>query len=279
VRGSLRVGQHRLEKRAQSGNEFRRKHAGFDKHHRASYKAQRLGLGAGRRSKEDFVLLPRGTKPTLVASAADAFEGICLERKPELLVPEPLFLAKEQEGPLAFPADPSCVEVVCHRDRRCTLLRHIGCDRRVRDPNTRRRVPVPVELPAITLPPHGAAAVDLTALMDDARIREDLAHVSVRIVNNGAPGSLIGGVSALSRDRMRAYDLPLREAGPSSHATGSYPWRIDGDTNTVVSLTNLSDRPAKYHARIVYPSGVYWLREGEVAWSARLRVPMGFKHR
>jgi hypothetical protein len=86
----------------------------------------------------------------------------------------------------------------------------------------------------------------------------------VRVWNSGPAGSLIGGLSAVSRDGARAYDIPLRDSGPVGHATGSYPWRIDGDYNTVVSLTNISGRGARYHGRIVYPGGVYWLNPDEL---------------
>src|SRR5207247_1032267 len=98
--------------------------------------------------------------------------------------------------------------------------------------------------------------LDVAPLVLAAADREDFARVSVEIDNSGPPGSLIGGLSAVSRDGRRSYDVPLRDSGPSNRATGSYPWRLDGDANTIVSFTNVSNHSAKYHARINYDGGV-----------------------
>jgi hypothetical protein len=50
----------------------------------------------------------------------------------------------------------------------------------------------------------------------------------------------------------------LRDPGRVRQATGSYPWRLDGDYNTLVSITNVSGSSAEFHARLNYPGGVSW---------------------
>jgi hypothetical protein len=116
----------------------------------------------------------------------------------------------------------------------------------------------------LILGPYAAALVNLKPILDRVTGRPDLAHLSVQVLTTGGPGTLIGGLSAISRDGARAYDVPLRDSGPTGHATGSYPWRIDGDYNTVISITNVSGRPAKYHARITYQGGVYYFPAAEI---------------
>jgi hypothetical protein len=123
----------------------------------------------------------------------------------------------------------------------------------------------PIDLKPVILVPHASVLVPLQALLDAVASRTDLAHVSIQVLSTGAPGALIGALSALSRDAAHMYDIPLRDSGSVGHATGSYPWRIDGDYNTVITITNVSNRPAIYHARINFDGGVYWFAPKEIA--------------
>ena len=115
----------------------------------------------------------------------------------------------------------------------------------------------PVQLPAITLAPEEIAELDLSPLMIAAAARTDLDTVSVQILNSGAPGSLIGTISGANPQTGATYDVPLRDSGPHRMNTGSYPWRIDGDYSTTVSITNVGDLPARYIAEIRYAGGKY----------------------
>jgi hypothetical protein len=65
-------------------------------------------------------------------------------------------------------------------------------------------------------------------------------------------------------------DVPLRDSGAARSSTGSYPWRIDDDYQTRVSITNVGPAPAKFVARIAYPGGelVFDARELAVGASA-----------
>jgi hypothetical protein len=122
-----------------------------------------------------------------------------------------------------------------------------------------------VELPALTLAPHQAIEVDLAPLMLAAGGRTDLDSVSVQVANTGAPGSLIGALSVLRADAAGAYDVPLRDSGRNRNLTGSYPWRIDKDYTTVVTITNVGDQPANFHVDVRYPGGSYYLAPRELA--------------
>ncbi|HKP37390.1 MAG TPA: hypothetical protein VJT71_11065 [Pyrinomonadaceae bacterium] len=118
----------------------------------------------------------------------------------------------------------------------------------------------PVELPTMALLPEQIVEVDLTALRTAAASRTDFDSVSVEIENSGAPDSLIG--AAYSSDNLTAltYDVPLRDSGKVRNLTGSYPWRIDNDYSTIVSITNVGDRPARFQVEIRYPGGPYSIK-------------------
>lgn len=114
---------------------------------------------------------------------------------------------------------------------------------------------LPVALPSIVLPPYAAVTVPLHRLQDEAGRRPDLGRVSLHVRNSGPPGTLIGSLSAASKDGTTAFDVPLREPGPLRKSTGSYPWRTDGDYNTLVTITNVADTPAQFIAFLTYGGG------------------------
>lgn len=123
----------------------------------------------------------------------------------------------------------------------------------------------PVDLPPITLRPHEAVEIDLSALRAAAASRTDLDSVSVQVINSGAPGSLIGAAYSARRDTQLTYDVPLRDYGKVRNTTGSYPWRIDNDYSTVVVVTNAGNQPARFQVEIRYPGGPYSIRPRELA--------------
>ena len=56
----------------------------------------------------------------------------------------------------------------------------------------------------------------------------------------------------------------VAEPGRVRQATRSYPWRLDGDYDTLISIMNVSGSPAQFHARLNYSGGVYWFKTLEL---------------
>src|SRR5262249_20968683 len=81
--------------------------------------------------------------------------------------------------------------------------------------------------------------------------------VGVRVRNTGATGSIVGSLRASDTRTGMVYELPLRDSGPSRASQGSYPWRLDGDYQTRVMITNVGTTPAMVTARIHYGSSDY----------------------
>lgn len=122
-----------------------------------------------------------------------------------------------------------------------------------------------VELPSQTLKPQEVVEVDLSPLVSVAAGRTDLDSVSVQVTNTGNPGSLIGSLNGLATDSSTIYDVPLRDSGRTRNLTGSYPWRVDKDYTTVVTITNVGGQPANFHVDVRYPGGSYYLAPRELA--------------
>jgi hypothetical protein len=118
----------------------------------------------------------------------------------------------------------------------------------------------PVELPSLSIAPREIVDLDLSDLRAAAASRSDLDSVGVRIENSGTPGSLIGAAYSTDQTTGLTYDVPLRDTGPTRNRTGSYPWRIDGDYSTIVSVSNAGNQPAAFQVEIRYAGGPYSIR-------------------
>jgi hypothetical protein len=115
----------------------------------------------------------------------------------------------------------------------------------------------PMMLPPVTLDAGEIVEVNLQPLQ--AANRNDLDSVSVQIDNTGAAGSLIGALSGKNQTTGVVYDVPLRDSGRLRNSTGAYPWRLDGDYTSVVTLTNASNEPTQFRVSIVYNGGRYMI--------------------
>lgn len=115
----------------------------------------------------------------------------------------------------------------------------------------------PVELAAMNLGPNETAEVNLAPLMAAVEVRSDLDDASIQIINNGAPGSLIGALYGVDKATGMVYDVPLRDSGSLRNSTGGYPIRLDGDYSTIISITNVSEVPTEFVAQVNYEGGPY----------------------
>ncbi len=122
----------------------------------------------------------------------------------------------------------------------------------------------PFEIATLQLAPFEAARVEMESLQRAALSDEALQKVSLRVESSGTPGSVIGAIAAVDAAGL-AQDIPLRDRGPVRRSTGTYPWRLDGDFETVVSITNVGDVEAWYLGRITYEGGVYWIAARQLA--------------
>mgnify|MGYP005811217841 CR=1 FL=1 len=114
-----------------------------------------------------------------------------------------------------------------------------------------------VELEPIELAPGEQSLVDVQRVLTESAGGTRFRATSVRILNNGPKGSLIGALASFNRMTGESFEIPLRDSGPLMNAGGSYPWRLDGDFETAVSITNITDEPAKFHAALHFAGGEY----------------------
>jgi hypothetical protein len=130
---------------------------------------------------------------------------------------------------------------------------------------TPRFIPAPgdpnnfIDLPSLTLDPNQTADVDIEPLKATTLGKSEFDHVSIQVLNNGVPGSLIGALNGTDIANKMTYDVPLRDIGGMRNSTGAYPWRLDQDLSTLVSLTNTGTTPSGVLVQLNFPGGPYLL--------------------
>src|SRR5262245_5904270 len=64
---------------------------------------------------------------------------------------------------------------------------------------------------------------------------------------------------------MRSSAIPCNFYRPRfASCPGSYPWRIDNDSTTVVSINNAGEQPSRFLVEIRYPGGPYSIKPQEL---------------
>jgi len=122
----------------------------------------------------------------------------------------------------------------------------------------------PLSVTTAALGPHEATAIDVRPLQLRAGTDPAWDRVSLQVETTGVPGTVIGALTAIDRVGL-ARDIPLRDAGPARRSTGTYPWRLDGDHETTVTITNVADAVASFTARLTFPGGVYYVEPRQLA--------------
>lgn len=148
------------------------------------------------------------------------------------------------------------------------LLRNTGTEKISATP---RFLPAPgdpnhfIDLPSVTLAPGEIADVDTQPLKGAVSGISEFDHVSIQVLNNGTAGSLIGALTGKDDETGMTYDVPIRDFGAVRNSTGAYPWRLEHDLSTVVSITNVSPLPSGVVVQINYAGGHYILDPRRVA--------------
>jgi hypothetical protein len=142
------------------------------------------------------------------------------------------------------------------------VLRNTGTQSLIATPRFRPAQGDPkdfIDLEAISLGPDEIKSIDLQSISAGTQGRADFDNVSIEVMNSGTKGSLIGALNGVDEKTGLTYDVPLRDSGGTRNLSGAYPWRLDGDVSTIVSITNATPAEAQFVVQINYPGGPYLL--------------------
>jgi len=122
-----------------------------------------------------------------------------------------------------------------------------------------------IDLGGTSLAPGEIKSVTLDSISAGTQGRSDFDKVSIEVMNSGDKGSLIAALNGVDESTGLTYDVPLRDIGNLRNSTGAYPWRLDRDVSTIVSITNVTSVPTDFVVQINFPGGPYLLDPHKLA--------------
>jgi len=104
----------------------------------------------------------------------------------------------------------------------------------------------PLAIPAQQLAAYSAAEIDLTKIPSG----QSLDGVAIKLEANGPPASLIAGYSSHDASTNLTRSVPFKSLGDPSLTNGAYPWRLDGQFQSRIYITNVGSAVGKIAATI-----------------------------
>ncbi len=141
----------------------------------------------------------------------------------------------------------------------------VRAPRTLRNPST-ERVTVTVEYPGetgteqTTLAPISLGAYstqDISVDMAALQLPLPLPSCSIRVQYSGPPGSAVGEVVSIEQRRNLVIDGRLANEGDGWAGSGASPWHLDKETESILFLTDMSDKPARIGFQ-VQANGVHY---------------------
>lgn len=100
--------------------------------------------------------------------------------------------------------------------------------------------PAQAALAPVGLEPYSTREISLASAL--GLLPTALPFCSLRIHYSGPPGSVIGEVSSIEQKGDLVIDSRLANEGDGWAGSGSHPWRLDAETDSVLFLTNMGEQ-------------------------------------
>ncbi|MHB8654659.1 MAG: hypothetical protein ACYDA9_12360 [Terriglobia bacterium] len=84
-------------------------------------------------------------------------------------------------------------------------------------------------------------------------------YCSIRIQYSGAPGSAIAHVSSVEMKTDMVIDAAVANEGDGWRGSGANSWHLDKETESIVFLTDASDKPARIGFSVTVGGMHYYL--------------------
>jgi hypothetical protein len=101
-------------------------------------------------------------------------------------------------------------------------------------------------IPAQQVPAYSASEIDLTKIV----LGQFLDGAAIKLEANGPPASLIASYSSHDASAHLTRSVPFKSLGDPSLTNGAYPWRLDGQFQSRIYITNVGSEVGKIAATI-----------------------------
>ncbi|MGI9106676.1 MAG: hypothetical protein ACR2G4_10555 [Pyrinomonadaceae bacterium] len=116
-----------------------------------------------------------------------------------------------------------------------------------------------LSLPQLRLSAGETKQLPLKRAFRSSHLPRGLRAAGLEFEYTGEPGSVVISAQSVGGSSNQVYRVPLLDPAAIPSGTGGYPWRVEGDSATVVYLKNVTDEPREYKLQLSYPGGVYSL--------------------
>jgi hypothetical protein len=119
-------------------------------------------------------------------------------------------------------------------------------------------VPHRLQLGVVGLNPGQTSQLDLAQALAERGILGPLDDAGVDVNYTGSPGTVIGRLTSFDQSKDFAFEIPVKDPrGGMNRSEGSYPWRLDNGTTTVVHLKNTINAEVGAIVQVRYAGGNY----------------------
>jgi hypothetical protein len=112
-----------------------------------------------------------------------------------------------------------------------------------------------VPIAALNLSASETVTVDLGRLLQQSGHYHPEAIGSLELEYSTAIGSVIASTLSVSGSGNQVFRVPMWDIYGLRSSTGGYPWRIDGNSSTMVYVKNSADNPQHYFMNIHFDGG------------------------
>lgn len=107
-------------------------------------------------------------------------------------------------------------------------------------------------------------SIDLRPYLLLANLPASIKFTGIEVEYTTAPGTVLLNAVSPSKSGKHVYPVPLMDPQRMPSSAGGFPWKVDGDYNTIVYIKNETDTLKKITANLLYPGGGYGLGVTEV---------------
>jgi len=116
-------------------------------------------------------------------------------------------------------------------------------------------------LPDLRLAPGEIRMVDTKSALRRSNVESDVA-AGLEFEYTGELGSVVLLAQSVTKNGDQAFVVPMWDILGQRSATGGYPWKVEGDSSTMVYLKNVTEHTQQYVMEIGFAGGQYGYTAG-----------------